>query len=1256
MYTFMDQLVDSEALDSSDQCGEEAAEAEGQEEPVCNLVDSDSLVELLKAGLDKVLLIDSRSFLEHNTSRIQQSVNVCCSKLVKRRLQQNKVHIKEFLTQTCHIDIEEYSDVIVYDQCTELPALLTSDNFLIVLLRKLMTCSLFKSVALLKGGYLAFQAMHPMLCENKATSSYKCAPLTSLSQPCLPVSNVGPTRILSFLYLGSHRDAMSQDIIQMNDISYILNVSTTCPQPPFIQEGHFFRIPVNDNYSAKMIPFFEEAFQFLDKVREANGCVLVHCLAGISRSPTLAIAYVMKHLNMSSDDAYRYVKDKRPTISPNFNFLGQLLEFEKNFRNNEESKPKRDAFCRPSEVRNMSMAMDLRSPSSPVAKLKKPFSFDVMGSSMTTQEASLPCSGPKRDSNDNLPLDESRGSDLSFGLSQPIRNMKRSFSHNLDLSHTEKDFNMSYGSTVKINTICDKSDQTQDSPKTFSRGSSPFSQALHPLCESPVAMTPSSEMPPFPFGQTNVNSSNNVCSESLNKENNTEIESQVIASSPRSKTAGMRTFMLPLSPVTLPSQNFVSSVNVSITETNNSGSSNNSKHVVIERKRTLVTSPLSVSPGRKFSKPFTLPLSPVLSPSVDGIPEPTSTTDPVKLTRPCNLSISQESSSDRSSIQDSEPVSMVPDLAKTFTANEGVTKLSVCETQVSCDTTSVMSQSSKRRISTKAFHLSLSPITLPSPDSSSRTFIDSKNSTVSDQLQRGKSPSSHTGLSVEQKEGIPLTLGSSHGLTNFSRVERIHRSLGLTLKSPECETMDMSTTLSEKSTENKNCAISSTLRPAELNCFSDNKSSLSETLTMTDFSGFSGREVKSSPTATITKPQLRPTFSLQLGVAPAESLKSDTKEKLSKGAKSSTISSSMTASGPPPCNNNGKISQEQTKSNQQGLGMSQLCPATSPQTIQSPSAALARLHFETAISERTETVTVENISEAINFPSTSLDKLNFTPCFAKSHSSSPSSSPLSSMSPSLPVTTSISVSSAGSSNAMDIGSPLSSPSVVSSTISSSTTASSTSKVMLRSKGNRAKKSLVRPASIAFSTYPTCDLGSDCQESPSSGSNTSQDDASDMYMVQNGKRSKPSVDSDCATRSHYGRYSERDVYKQITAAMESAMFRTQVYEASRKTRSMDDILNGDQDLTESDCICTPFGKIPRRCADRMSSTGLFENLPCRCRGGQDIYQSNSSISSSGSHSSLHGSLELIQGQEQVEEGFGHLATPSPSGWIWCTQPP
>lgn len=43
----------------------------------------------------------------------------------------------------------------------------------------------------------------------------------------------------------------------------------------------------------------------LDKAKLSSCQVIVHCLAGISRSATIAIAYIMKTMGMSSDDAYR---------------------------------------------------------------------------------------------------------------------------------------------------------------------------------------------------------------------------------------------------------------------------------------------------------------------------------------------------------------------------------------------------------------------------------------------------------------------------------------------------------------------------------------------------------------------------------------------------------------------------------------------------------------------------------------------------------------------------------------------------------------------------------------------------------------------------------------------------------------------------------------------------------------------------------------------------------------------------------------
>ncbi|XP_064193124.1 dual specificity protein phosphatase 8-like isoform X2 [Anguilla rostrata] len=180
----------------------------------------------------------------------------------------------------------------------------------------------------LRGGFAAFSSCFPGLCEGKPAT---ILPM-SLSQPCLPVANVGPTRILPHLYLGSQKDVLNKDLMAQSGITYVLNASNTCPKPDFICESHFMRIPVNDNYCEKLLPWLEKTNDFIDKAKVSNCRVIVHCLAGISRSATIAIAYIMKTMGLSSDDAYRFVKDRRPSISPNFNFLGQLLEFEKGLR------------------------------------------------------------------------------------------------------------------------------------------------------------------------------------------------------------------------------------------------------------------------------------------------------------------------------------------------------------------------------------------------------------------------------------------------------------------------------------------------------------------------------------------------------------------------------------------------------------------------------------------------------------------------------------------------------------------------------------------------------------------------------------------------------------------------------------------------------------------------------------------------------------------------------------------------------------
>lgn len=82
------------------------------------------------------------------------------------------------------------------------------------------------------------------------------------------------------------------------------------------------------------ITIFEKSLTYdvADEARGKGEGVLVHCLAGISRSVTVTVAYLMQTLHKSLDEAYDLVRAQKSNIAPNFNFMGQLLDFERQLR------------------------------------------------------------------------------------------------------------------------------------------------------------------------------------------------------------------------------------------------------------------------------------------------------------------------------------------------------------------------------------------------------------------------------------------------------------------------------------------------------------------------------------------------------------------------------------------------------------------------------------------------------------------------------------------------------------------------------------------------------------------------------------------------------------------------------------------------------------------------------------------------------------------------------------------------------------
>lgn len=92
------------------------------------------------------------------------------------------------------------------------------------------------------------------------------------------------------------------------------------------------RIPVNDVPSANLESYFDYVADLIESNSMRGRRTLVHCVAGISRSASLCIAYLMKYHRMSLRSAHDHVRSRRPVIRPNTGFWEQLIEYEYSLR------------------------------------------------------------------------------------------------------------------------------------------------------------------------------------------------------------------------------------------------------------------------------------------------------------------------------------------------------------------------------------------------------------------------------------------------------------------------------------------------------------------------------------------------------------------------------------------------------------------------------------------------------------------------------------------------------------------------------------------------------------------------------------------------------------------------------------------------------------------------------------------------------------------------------------------------------------
>ncbi|XP_032819478.1 dual specificity protein phosphatase 7-like [Petromyzon marinus] len=359
--------------------GEEDGQMDGQREAGGRGRSPEWLSRGLERGAPPLLLLDVRAPEAFREARVRGALSLCVPPgLMLRRLRKGSLPVRSLIPEQRHKDA-------FARRCKSHAVLLYGadgggdcggedggggGSVLALILRRLREegCE----ASFLQGGFDGFRNAYPQHCEasNVCAPSSKCPCTpgfpTALSLSSLAINSDSsdgdsdvasasaedlssssssrfsseegspappmqcPIQILPHLFLGCAQDSSNMEALAQHGIRYILNVTPNLPNTfERIADFKYKQIPISDHWNQNLSQFFPEAIAFIDEARNKQCGVLVHCLAGISRSVTVTVAYLMQKLSLPLNDAYDFVKHKKSNISPNFNFMGQLLDFER---------------------------------------------------------------------------------------------------------------------------------------------------------------------------------------------------------------------------------------------------------------------------------------------------------------------------------------------------------------------------------------------------------------------------------------------------------------------------------------------------------------------------------------------------------------------------------------------------------------------------------------------------------------------------------------------------------------------------------------------------------------------------------------------------------------------------------------------------------------------------------------------------------------------------------------------------------------
>lgn len=143
------------------------------------------------------------------------------------------------------------------------------------------------------------------------STSFSTYPMSNYIQEDIINNILEPSEELGGVYIGNLDAASSYEVLEQYNIKSVLTVAaqTGLKYDESIIFNHEV-ILADDNPYFDLHKYFMRMCNFIDHARK-SGSVLVHCFAGISRSSSAVIAYLMKTQGWTYEKAFHFCKNKR---------------------------------------------------------------------------------------------------------------------------------------------------------------------------------------------------------------------------------------------------------------------------------------------------------------------------------------------------------------------------------------------------------------------------------------------------------------------------------------------------------------------------------------------------------------------------------------------------------------------------------------------------------------------------------------------------------------------------------------------------------------------------------------------------------------------------------------------------------------------------------------------------------------------------------------------------------------------------------